>query len=145
MDGWAGALRDLVGLADPATISCLPIRTSLSVAPWRTGRVTLLGDAIHSMTPYRGIGANVALKDTARLKRALVTAHRGERDLFEAIHDYEDGMLDYGFRAVGNSLKAMRQTVTDNRPALMLSRLSMRAINALPPLKRVIAKRLGEE
>jgi 2-polyprenyl-6-methoxyphenol hydroxylase-like FAD-dependent oxidoreductase len=115
------------------------------IAPWRTERITLLGDAIHSMTPYRGIGANVAIKDAARLKRALVAAHRGERDLIEAIHDYEAGMRDYGFRAVRNSLKAMRQTVTDSRPALMLSRVTMCVIDALPPVKRLMARRLGEE
>jgi len=145
MAGWSHAFRDLVGLADPTTISCLPIRTSVPVAPWRTGRITLLGDAIHSMTPYRGIGANVAIKDAARLKRALVAAYRGERDLVEAIGDYEAGMLDYGFRAVRNSLKAMHQTVTDSLSALMVSRLTLRAINALPPVKRIVAKRLGEE
>jgi 2-polyprenyl-6-methoxyphenol hydroxylase-like FAD-dependent oxidoreductase len=59
MAGWSHAFHELVGLADPTTISCLPIRTSVPHAPWRTGRITLLGDAIHSMTPYRGIGANV--------------------------------------------------------------------------------------
>ncbi|MBV8132364.1 MAG: FAD-dependent monooxygenase [Alphaproteobacteria bacterium] len=145
MAGWSRGFRDLVGLADPTTISCLPIRTSVPIAPWRTGRITLLGDAIHSMTPYRGIGANVAIKDAARLKRALVAAHRGERDLVEAIGDYEAGMLGYGFRAVRNSLKAMHQTVTDSVSALMFSRLTLRAINALPPVKRMMAKRLGEE
>ena len=133
MAGWSRAFGDLVGLADPTTISCLPIRTSVPIAPWRTEPVTLLGDAIHSMTPYRGIGANVAIKDAARLNRALVAAHRGERHLLEAIHDYEAGMRDYGFRAVRNSLKAMHQTVTDSRLSLLLSRLTMRAIDARPP------------
>jgi len=97
------------------------------------------------MTPYRGIGANVAIKDAARLKRALVSAHCGERDLVHAIQDYEAAMLDYGFRAVRNSLKAMHQTVTDSLPALIMSRLTMRAINALSPVKRMVARRLGEE
>jgi 2-polyprenyl-6-methoxyphenol hydroxylase-like FAD-dependent oxidoreductase len=69
------------------------------VAPWVTRRITLLGDAIHSMTPYRGIGANVALKDAMRLCRALAAADRGERPLVDAIHSYEADMLDYGFRA----------------------------------------------
>jgi salicylate hydroxylase len=97
------------------------------------------------MTPYRGIGANVAIKDAARLTRALAAVHRGERDLLEAIRDYEAGMRDYGFRAVRNSLKAMHQTVNESRPALMFSRLTMRAIEALPPVKRLMASRLGEE
>jgi 2-polyprenyl-6-methoxyphenol hydroxylase-like FAD-dependent oxidoreductase len=145
MAGWSHAFRELVELADSTTISYLPIRTSVPVAPWCSGRLTLLGDAIHSMTPYRGIGANVAIKDAARLKRALVAARCGERDLIEAIHDYETGMLDYGFRAVRNSLKAMHQTVTDSLPALMLSRMTLRAINALPPVKQMVAKRMGEE
>jgi 2-polyprenyl-6-methoxyphenol hydroxylase-like FAD-dependent oxidoreductase len=145
MSGWSRYFRELVGLADPTTISCLPIRTSVPIAPWPTERITLLGDAIHSMTPYRGIGANVAIKDAARLKRALLAAHRGERHLLEAIHDYEAGMRDYGFRAVRNSLKAMHQTVTDSPPALMLSRLTMRVVDALPPVKRSMARRLGEE
>ena len=145
MAGWSRAFFDLVGFTDPTTISCLPIRTSVPTAPWRTGHITLLGDAIHSMTPYRGIGANVAIKDAARLKRALVAAHHGDCDLVEAIHDYEAGMLDYGFRAVRNSLKAMHQTVTDSLSALVLSRLTLRAINALPPVKRIVAKRMGEE
>jgi 2-polyprenyl-6-methoxyphenol hydroxylase-like FAD-dependent oxidoreductase len=145
MAGWSRGFRDLVGLSDPTTISCLPIRTSLPVAPWRTQPVTLLGDAIHSMTPYRGIGANVAIKDAARLLRALVVAHRGECELLAAIHDYEAGMRDYGFRAVRNSLKAMHQTVTDSRLSLLFSRLTMRAIDATPPVKRLMARRLGEE
>ena len=82
MTGWSHAFRDLVGLSDPTTLSCLSIRTSVPVAPWRTGRVTLLGDAIHSMTPYRGVGANVAIKDAVQLKRALTAAHCGERDTY---------------------------------------------------------------
>jgi len=145
MAGWSRAFRDLVGLADPTTISCLPIRTSVPVAPWRPERITLLGDAIHSMTPYRGIGANVAIKDAARLKRALVSAHLGERNLLDAIRDYETDMRDYGFRAVRNSLKAMHQTISDSRLALTFSRLSMLAVHALPPVKRLMARRLGEE
>ena len=145
MTRWAHAYRDLVDLSEPSTLTCLSIRTSVPVAPWRTGRVTLLGDAIHSMTPYRGVGANVAIKDAVRLKRALTTVHRGERDLIEAIRDYEDGMRGYGFRAVENSLRAMHQTVTDNVPGLLASRLLFRTINSLPPLKRLMARRLGEE
>ena len=54
-------------------------------------------------------------------------------------------MRDYGFRAVQNSLRAMHQTVTDNVPGLLTSRLLFRTINKLQPLKRAMARRLGEE
>ena len=64
---------------------------------------------------------------TPRISTALLAAQRGERDLLGAIHDYEAGMRDYGFRAVRNSLKAMHKTVTDSRLSLLLSRLTMRA------------------
>jgi salicylate hydroxylase len=145
MQGWSNSFRDLVELTDPTTIACLPIRSSVPIGPWPTQPITLLGDAIHSMTPYRGIGANVALKDAVRLKRMLVAAHRGKRDLIDALRDYEAGMREYGFRAVRNSLKAMRQTVTDNMLALIFSRTMLCVINALPPIKRRIAMRSGED
>ena len=46
------------------------------------------------------------------------------------------------------ALAAVREaygTQADRRLSLLLSRLSLRAINALPPVKRVMASRLGEE
>ena len=73
---WDERFRTLVRLADPATINAIAMRTAVPVAPWRTQRITLLGDAIHSMTPYRGIGANVALKDAVE---AVPRAHGGGR------------------------------------------------------------------
>jgi hypothetical protein len=39
----------------------------------------------------------------------------------------------------------MHQTVTDSQLGLLLSRLTMRAIEALPPVKRAMARGLGEE
>ena len=145
MAGWAPELRLLPNLADPDTISLLRIRTSTPVAPWPSGRVTLLGDAIHAMTPYRGIGANVALRDAMRLARALAAARRGERELIAAVHDYEAGMLDYGFRAVRNSLTAMHQTLDQGPLGLAASRLMFRLIDRLPPLKRRMAASMGRE
>src|SRR5215469_2850217 len=145
MAGWSDAFRDLVDLTDPTTVSCLPIRTSVPVAPWRTGRVTFLGDAIHAMTPYRGIGANMALEDAVRLKRAIVAGARGERDLFAAIAAYEAEMRDYGFRAVRNSLQAMRRTVDVGPARLTLQRLMFRAVDRLPALKRRMASGMGRD
>jgi salicylate hydroxylase len=145
MAGWDERLKTPVRLADPATIYAIPMRTARPVARWPARRITLIGDAIHSMTPYRGIGANMALKDAVRLRDALVAVARGERALLDAIHDYEAGMLDYGFKAVRNSLRAMEQTMTDNEAARSISRAVFRTIDRLPPLKRRFAASLGNE
>jgi 2-polyprenyl-6-methoxyphenol hydroxylase-like FAD-dependent oxidoreductase len=145
MAGWAKGFRELVSLSDPSTLSCLPIRTSRPVASWPAGRITLIGDAIHSMTPYRGIGANIALKDAVRLRDALVAVQRNETPLIEAIGGYESGMREYGFKAVRNSLQAMQQTTGQGPLAMALSRTAFRLIDRLPPLKRRMARGLGEE
>jgi salicylate hydroxylase len=145
MKGWASGLRNLVDLSDPSTISCIPIRTSTTVAPWPASRITLIGDAIHSMTPYRGIGANVALKDAVQLRDALVAAQRGEQPLRDAIGGYEAQMRDYGFKAVRNSLGAMQQTTGQGPVALALSRTMFRLVDRLPPLKRKLARGMGQE
>ena len=142
---WDERFRKLVRLADPATINAITMRTAVPVAPWRTQRITLLGDAIHSMTPYRGIGANVALKDAVRLCRALKAAGRGERPVIDAIQAYEAGMVDYGFRAVRTSLHAMNQTVMESRVKSALSRAALRIINHVPAFKQAMYNRMREE
>jgi 2-polyprenyl-6-methoxyphenol hydroxylase-like FAD-dependent oxidoreductase len=143
--GWDQRLRDLVHLADIATINTLTIRTALPVTPWPTRRVTLLGDAIHAMTPYRGIGANVALKDAVRLCRALTAANAGQRPLIEALHAYEAEMIDYGFRAVQTSREAMQRAMPESRLRLAVSRAFLRTINRVPPLKRRMFRAMGAD
>src|SRR5262249_12572511 len=142
---WDDRFRALVRLADTDTINAISIRTSVPIEAWQTQRITLLGDAIHAMTPYRGIGANVALKDAVRLCRALTLASRVERPVSDAIRDYETDMIDYGFRAVQTSLHAMHQAVMEDQARLMLSRAVLRIINCVPPLKRRVLNPIGEE
>ena len=144
MRNWHPRLRRLVELSDPETMTPNPIRTSVPIPHWETKRITLLGDAIHSMTPYRGIGANIALRDTALLCRNLAAAHRGEKPLLAAIHDYETEMVEYGFAAVRSSKKAMEQAVSDNRFALALAKVAFRTMNAMPPVKRRVFGNFGD-
>jgi 2-polyprenyl-6-methoxyphenol hydroxylase-like FAD-dependent oxidoreductase len=66
--------------------------------------VTLLGDAVHTMSPGRGEGANVALWDAALLRRRLVDVVTNEVPLVQAKAAYETEMLRYGFEAVADSL-----------------------------------------
>ncbi len=57
--------------------------------------VTLLGDAVHTMSPGCGEGANIALRDAALLCRTLVG--------FAPKEQYETQMLHYAFEAVADS------------------------------------------
>jgi 2-polyprenyl-6-methoxyphenol hydroxylase-like FAD-dependent oxidoreductase len=97
------------------------------------------------MTPFRGIGANIALKDAVRLRDAIVAGESGERPLLDAIQAYEAEMLRYGFAAVKNSLRAMEQTVGENELGRTFSRAAFRVIDRLPPVKRWMFRRMGDE
>jgi 2-polyprenyl-6-methoxyphenol hydroxylase-like FAD-dependent oxidoreductase len=73
------------------------------VKQWQTTNATLLGDAIHTMSPGRGEGANTALRDAQLLHHALVRVQTLGVPLAQAKADYETEMLRYGFEAVANS------------------------------------------
>ena len=109
VEGWHPVYRQLFDLSDTSTLGVLPIRTSLPVEPWPTRRVTLLGDAIHSMTYFRALGANTAMADAALFLRALLAWRDGGRHLLEALNDYEARMLEHGFDAVRKSIAAFEQ------------------------------------
>lgn len=65
--------------------------------------VTLLGDAIHNMTPSLGRGANVALKDAVLLGKELIEVALGKKVLVNSLADYEKEMTEYGFNVVRHS------------------------------------------
>jgi salicylate hydroxylase/6-hydroxynicotinate 3-monooxygenase len=57
------------------------------LARWSDGRVALLGDACHPMTPYMAQGAATAIEDAAVLARCLDAS--GGEDIEGAFHRYE--------------------------------------------------------
>jgi 2-polyprenyl-6-methoxyphenol hydroxylase-like FAD-dependent oxidoreductase len=139
--GWHPNLRRLFELTDPGTCFPVNIQTSVPLDPWKTTNVTLLGDAIHTMTPGRGVGANTALRDAVNLCRQLIEVRDGRQELILAVREYEAKMIDYGFDAV---LKSRAQMTADDpmhkpvigRLALAGMRTAMRTVNNVPPLKR---------
>ncbi|MEV1169318.1 NAD(P)/FAD-dependent oxidoreductase [Nonomuraea sp. NPDC049784] len=130
IESWHPDLRRLVDMSHPDTVTLLPIRTSIPIDPWPATNITLLGDAIHSMTPMRGIGANTALRDA----RLLCLALAGGGSI-EAIADYEAQMREYGFAAVRDSLRAAEQFVGDSRVARAGFKTFLRLARRFPSLK----------
>ncbi len=143
IDGWHPALVELVAGSRAESVSRLPIFTSVPVEPWPTSDVTLLGDAIHSMTPFRGIGANTALRDAQSLCRNLIAAQK-TGDPRSAIADYEQRMREYGFAAVRDSERSARQFVSENRVGRTMARGMFRVFQAVPPLKRKVFSDHGD-
>ena len=142
--GWAPALRELIDGSDPTTVNAIQVRSARPVDPWPTGRVTLLGDAIHNMTPMAGIGANTALRDADLLRSRLMAVASGERELIPALHEYEEQMREYGFAAVRRSLSNARQAGSANWLARGAFRTVLRIVAAVPPLRRRMIVSLGQ-
>jgi salicylate hydroxylase len=141
--GWAPGLRELIGGSDPQTVNAVRVRSATPVGAWPTGRVTVLGDAIHNMTPMAGIGANTGLRDAELLRCQLIAVAAGERGLLPALHEYEDQMRKYGFAAVKQSLRNARQAGSANRLARGAFRTVLRSVAITPPLRRRMAASLG--
>ncbi len=140
MTGWHPNLCALADCVDEAEFGLFPVRTSHPIPAWKSSRVTLLGDAIHSMTPYRGIGGNIALKDAALLSSQLAEVQSGQKSLLDAVAAYENSMRTYAFAAVADSRKAMEMANGAKHPVLFpAAKLAMRSINGILRWKRAAA------
>lgn len=95
--GWHEGVQRVVREADPGDTFILRTHSAQRVQPWDEPAVTLIGDAVHSMSPGRGEGANVGLRD-ARLLSEVLAQGRPKAE-------YEHQMLDYAFAAVEASLE----------------------------------------
>ncbi|KAJ5404320.1 FAD-dependent urate hydroxylase [Penicillium cosmopolitanum] len=68
-----------------------------------TGRVTLLGDAAHCMTPFRGEGGVQAMRDALHLSKAITLIVKntdGGNELNSVMGEYQKEMLSRGGTAV---------------------------------------------
>jgi len=139
---WSPDLHRLVSGSDPQSVNPIALRSMESVKAWPASTVTLIGDAIHNMTPLAGIGANTALRDAAVLTRRL-TGITDRAAAVPAIAEYEREMLDYGFAAVRLSLRNARQAASDARLPRSILKTTLRAAQAVPPLKRAMFAGMG--
>jgi 2-polyprenyl-6-methoxyphenol hydroxylase-like FAD-dependent oxidoreductase len=144
---WHPHMREIIQMTPPAMVGCINVRTSVPLAAWESSNITLLGDAAHTMTPGRGAGANTALRDAALLGQLLVHVGRGTKPLLEAIHEYESEMLRYSTEAIIESKKQMDSHDAIHKPVIGRLQLAamrglMRFINAVPPVKRRVLRKI---
>jgi 2-polyprenyl-6-methoxyphenol hydroxylase-like FAD-dependent oxidoreductase len=103
MRGWHPELRQIISRSKPPAVAALPIRSGRPDALWPFGAVTLLGDAIHAMSPAGGLGANTALEDARVLAQILAGAGKEVKTTCTALLDYEADMRERAGRAIDAS------------------------------------------
>jgi len=82
---WHGPIPALIGSTHPADIIKNDARDLKPLRKWGDGRVTLLGDAAHAITPNVGQGACMAIEDAACLAKCLLAS----ADVASAFRSYE--------------------------------------------------------
>jgi salicylate hydroxylase len=107
-----------------------------AVPAWETTNVTLLGDAMHTMTPLQGLGGNTALRDARQLCRRLVQVDRGQTDLLSALSTYDAALRSHGTAAIRVSRQYTEAFVSPSRVARAAFTGVLRAVDRLPPLRR---------
>jgi len=83
----------------------------LSINSWTSSRVTLLGDAIHAMSPLMGLGTNEAIQDADVLSQALLNYSPENHNA--CIKEYENEMIK---RASASVLKSRAITLKEILP-----------------------------
>jgi 2-polyprenyl-6-methoxyphenol hydroxylase-like FAD-dependent oxidoreductase len=68
-------------LTDPDQVVYRPLEDLLLPDPWYRGRIVLIGDAVHAMTPHQGQGAGMAAEDAVVLGEELSTTEPVEQAL----------------------------------------------------------------
>lgn len=97
--GWNPAVQEVIDMVDRDACYMWSLYIREPTPKWSTGRVTMLGDAVHATLPYLAQGAAMAMEDGAVLMRALGQ----EDDLAAALQCYERNRFERTARVVRES------------------------------------------
>ncbi|KAK4941487.1 hypothetical protein LTR10_018631 [Elasticomyces elasticus] len=138
---WAPPLVTVVRDADLTTVAPIVLQSMPILPEWESSNVTLLGDAIHNMTPMAGVGANIALRDAHILTDLLIEAKRGNLDLLDVVRAYEHKMRAYANDAIALSRQIAEGASSDGRLERWMFHVLLRVAHASPMvMKATIGK-----
>lgn len=102
-DDWHPDVHRLLGQWRTESLFPLRISTAGSVPALPPGPVTLLGDAVHAMSPVLAMGANTAIRDAGELATLLSDATASGAPLGAAVAEYQRRMTGYAGPLVASS------------------------------------------
>ncbi|WP_116198689.1 FAD-dependent oxidoreductase [Amycolatopsis circi] len=104
---WAERTLEVIAKADPHSVAAFRFNAASTraadLAPWPTGRITALGDAVHATPPTAGMGAGAAIRDAASLVK-----HLTEADVTTAVARFEAEMRQRGGEVLALAMKTVR-------------------------------------
>lgn len=116
LNEWDPMLRELIENTPDEMISGHPVYDrdpqlimGMDSSMRTESKVTLLGDAAHPMSPFKGQGANQALLDALNLDKALrssLLTHPSRRPVHEALRSYEAEMVHRSMEKIQRSQDA---------------------------------------
>ena len=112
--GWHSPIPDLIANAENAIHS--KVQDRLSTLPWVVGRVAILGDAAHPISPNFGQGACLAIEDAVVLAACL----QAQQKLPRALRRYEISRYPRCLEVLFMSREAGRLAQFQNRTLVRL-------------------------
>ncbi|KQW06169.1 hypothetical protein ASC66_06440 [Leifsonia sp. Root4] len=148
----AGIVRDRTGIELPmasasdeerertdSSLSAFAVRQHLA-SRMAAGRIALLGDAAHEVSPIGGQGMNLGWLDAAALAPALELAVRGGHDLSgRALHEYDLRRRFAARRAVAQAAFNMQIGREASGPRLGVRNALVRVLGR-PPFRALLAQ-----
>jgi 2-polyprenyl-6-methoxyphenol hydroxylase-like FAD-dependent oxidoreductase len=121
-EGFADPAHALIDATPESLLSQTDLLTSRPRDRWGRGRITLLGDAAHAMTPFGGQGTSQAIEDALALTKCL----SAEGDVASRLSKYEAERTVHTQRVVKVSLDTMKMARLKNPIAVAIRNWGIR-------------------